>query len=118
MSKWICKCGSINPVLNWVCHNCEADWVVETKAENITTISITKDDQIDSLKAEIEVLAKENANLFLAAKSWEREANIEADHVKELKAKLEIAVDALEQSSCDCCYKQNKKAVEQITGEK
>lgn len=48
---------------------------------------------------EVEALAKENANLFLAAKSWEREANIEADHVKELKAKLTIAVDALDEIS-------------------
>jgi len=31
MSKWICKCNAINPVLNWVCHNCGKDWVIESK---------------------------------------------------------------------------------------
>lgn len=51
MSKWICKCNAVNPVLNWVCHNCGKDWVVEAKAENIKTISLSKDDRIELLEA-------------------------------------------------------------------
>ena len=76
-NRWICQCGAVNAFVNGVCHNCKKEWLMETSASNMTTICITKDDQIESLSAMI--------------KLWE-ERN--ADNVREievLKAKLEIA---------------------------
>lgn len=57
----------------------------------------------------VEQLAKENANLLLAAKSWQREAEIEAEHVKELKDNVEKLELLLSDKSCCCagCTKHN-----------
>ena len=58
---------------------------------------------------EVEKLAKENSNLLLAAKSWQREAEIEAEHVKELKDNIEKLELLLSDKSCCCagCTKHN-----------
>lgn len=45
---------------------------------------------------EMESLAKENANLFLAAKSWERESKINEENAKDLKAERDEYREALE----------------------
>jgi hypothetical protein len=78
---WICKCNAINPVLNWVCHNCKKYWVVKTKPENITTICITKDDRIQELEDKL------------------YHATREVDEVKyKLGHKIEVLVSAIKES--------------------
>ena len=52
---------------------------------------------VNVLKDEIKTLSKENADLLLAAKSWEREADINEEASKLYKKKLEIAKDALDE---------------------
>ena len=57
MSKWICKCNAINPVLNWVCHNCKREWIIETSPySNIKTISVSKDDRIEVLEKQNKII--------------------------------------------------------------
>jgi len=106
-NRWICQCGAVNAFVNGVCHNCKKEWLMETSASNMTTICITKDDQIESLSAMI--------------KLWE-ERN--ADNVREievLKAKLQIAVDALDyyakeaEESYDYFDSKAHRALKQIT---
>lgn len=76
--KLVCKCGQDHsqPLVTW----CDRS---STEIER------------DELRAENEELARENASLLLSAKSWAREAKIEAEVAKELKEENEIMRNAL-----------------------
>jgi len=93
MSKWVCQCYAVNHVLDWVCHNCKKEWIIETSPySNIktTTASKTEDDRDDRKY----ILSRLEHYKKLATQFVQTNIMLEARN-KALEAKLSLAEDLI-----------------------